>query len=96
MNAEKTIEVSAANGFRYQFVEVFPDYISTYAWYNERWNLICRDFHSFKEALAWADAFGKPAPESNFIITEESRRREEELLADAMADFYGCGHYCGD
>lgn len=96
MIENKNIEVSAANGFRYLFVETFPDFISAYAWYNQKWNLLGRDFRSFEEALDWANSFGQPIEESHYVITEESRRREEELLADAMADFYGGGHYCGD
>ena len=96
METEKHIEMDAANGFRYMFVETFPDFISTYAWYNAKWNHIGRDFRSFEEALDWANSFGKEKEESRYVITEERRKIEEELLADAMADFYGHGHYCGD
>lgn len=52
---EKSIEISSRNGMRYQFVEwtLFRTLVETYAWYNDRWNRIGRNFDSFEAAVEW-------------------------------------------
>lgn len=52
---EKTMEITAKNGRRYQFVEwtLFRTLIDTYSWFNGRWNRLGKVFNSFAEAKAW-------------------------------------------
>lgn len=82
---EKRIERTTADGRRYMFVETFPHFISTYAWYDNKFNHICKDFRTFEEAEAWVRKFDEPVKESRYI---------ETIIPD---DYYGVrGRYYGD
>lgn len=79
-----TIEMTTKDGRRYQFVEVFPNFISTYAWYDNKFNHISRDFKSFDEAAAWIDELNKP-------------QEWKHVKLEIPADYYGVrGRYYGD
>lgn len=92
MSTEKTIEVSAANGFRYQFVE-FLGHILTYYWDTcyGKWMRNSKTFNTFDEAIAWAEDFGKKETKAVEITPEYLKAFE------VPDDYYGVrGRYYGD
>lgn len=60
LNMEKTIERTTNDGKRYMFIEHFPHFISTYAWYNDKFNHISKNFHSFEEVDEFIKNLNKP------------------------------------
>ena len=93
MENNRSIEVSAANGYRYQFVEGLFGRVHTYFWdkWRNDWTHSCKDFNSFDDAIAWADSFGK---------TDEKESKALDINWDDIeipADYYGVpGRYYGD
>lgn len=65
---ERTLEITAANGTRYKFVEVqfLGTVVYAYAWYCNKWNRLSISFHSLDETEAWVKELnGKYAAQKN-------------------------------
>ena len=82
---QRTIEMTTTDGRRYQFVQTFSDMVSTYAWYDNKFNHISKTFKSMDEAAAWIEELNMPPREWKHI---------ECAVPD---DYYGVpGRYYGD
>ena len=81
---KRTIEMTTTDGRKYQFVQSFCDMVSTYAWYDNKFNHISKTFKSMDEAAAWIEELNKP-------------QVWEPVKMEIPADYYGVrGRYYGD
>ena len=86
MEERKSLIMDASNGYRYQFVE-FLGHIITYAWWDEKWNHIGRDFKNFDEAITWVKHFDEPVESASTM----------DFPIEIPDDYYGVrGRYYGD
>lgn len=53
-------EITLNNGREYEFIETFPNYISTYCKWDGKWNHISKDFHRWDEVDAWIREMNAP------------------------------------
>lgn len=82
---EKTIERTLNNKLTYRFTEVFTNFISTYCFYDNKWNHISKDFKSWEEVDKWCDEMNAPKKPVSFEPVE------------VPDDYYGRpGVYYGD
>lgn len=52
--------ITLNNGTEYEFIEIFPNFISTYCKWGEKWNHISKDFRSWDEVNAWVNEMNAP------------------------------------
>lgn len=53
-------EITLNNGTEYKFIEIFPNFISTYCLYDGKWNHISKNFHNWDEVNNWVDEMNEP------------------------------------
>lgn len=77
---ERALEITAANGTRYKFIEahILGTVVYAYAWYCNKWNRLSISFHSLDEAEAWVREINrkheaqKNAPQIKTIIPQNA------------------------
>lgn len=87
---DKKLEITAANGTRYQFVEwtLFRTMVDTFSWYNGKWNRIGKSFDSMDEAQAWVEELNQKY---------EARKNEPARTSTMPASaYYSITGYYGD
>lgn len=58
------METTLNNGMAYRFEEIFKGFISTYCFYDKKWNHISKDFRSWDEVNAWIEEMNAPMTHS--------------------------------
>lgn len=54
------METTLNNGKTYRFEEIFKGFISTYCFYDGKWNHISKNFHSWNEVNTWIKEMNAP------------------------------------
>ena len=85
-----TLEITALNGTRYQFVEVeiFTKFVNIYAWYSNKWNRLTRTFKTMDEARAWIAEL-----DADYVAWKNAPKVSYELPEGA---YYSLTGYYGD
>lgn len=53
-------EMILNNGTEYKFIEIFPNFISSYCKLGGEWNHISKNFHRWDEVDAWVEKMNAP------------------------------------
>ena len=86
----RALEMTALSGTKYMFVEftIFGKVVSTYAWYNNKWNRLTTTFHSLEEAQEWVKKL-------NNDYQEQQNKPKTDYAMPASA-YYSITGYYGD
>lgn len=77
------METTLNNGTTYRFEEIFKGFISTYCFYDGKWNHISKNFHSWDEVNTWIEEMNAPKTYTMHV----------EMSAN---DYYSITGYYGD
>ncbi len=86
----RTLEITAQSGTKYKFVEftIFGKVVSTYAWYNDKWNRLTTTFHSLKEAKEWVNKLNRDY--------QEQKNKPKSTYTMPASAYYSITGYYGD
>lgn len=86
----RTLEITAKNGIKYQFVEfrLFGISVNAYSWFRDRWNRLSISFNSLAEAEEWVNQLNE-----KYEAQKNERRFESKMPQSA---YYSMTGYYGD